>query len=255
MKQLLTTLALVIATSMAGQRNTPFEQGFKDGYCKAHKEKEGKYAICPLPPLAPLPEFDKKTYEDGFIRGMREYTYGNQSSPVNSGVVDAARRVSESKSYNNLGESFSTGYQKTKSSSSSGFASGVAREFVAPPALKRGVKIGKNELTSTEIDLKYLQFIKFSGNSNAKFFKKKSRRIYDYARRLGIFPIEENQFLPSDANVSNTLVVFVYRSTVKGNDEEITVLIKNLNDTIVFAAVYDNLPEYEFILDIQNFLN
>lgn len=55
---------------------TNYEEGWEDGYCEGWKDVKGRYALCPLTPLCPLPELEcpqgyKCGYNRGFKAGMR----------------------------------------------------------------------------------------------------------------------------------------------------------------------------------------
>ena len=45
--------------------------GWKDGYCEGWKDVKGKFAICPITPICPIPEIGKDTYKDGYNRGFK----------------------------------------------------------------------------------------------------------------------------------------------------------------------------------------
>jgi hypothetical protein len=45
--------------------------GWEDGYCEGWKDVKGPYAICPITPICPIPEFGKDRYRDGYNRGFK----------------------------------------------------------------------------------------------------------------------------------------------------------------------------------------
>lgn len=52
-------------------------EGWEDGYCEGWKDVEGRYAVCPVTPVCPVPEVDcsqgyKCGYNRGFKRGMKD---------------------------------------------------------------------------------------------------------------------------------------------------------------------------------------
>ena len=48
---------------------TDFQRGWKAGHCRGWKSVKGDFAICPIPPIAPLPKIGKDSYNDGYDRG------------------------------------------------------------------------------------------------------------------------------------------------------------------------------------------
>lgn len=51
-----------------------FCSGWEDGYCEGYRDVKGKYAICPVTPVCPVPEVDKTTYTDGYNAGFKRGT-------------------------------------------------------------------------------------------------------------------------------------------------------------------------------------
>ena len=55
-------------------------EGWEDGHCEGWRDVKGKYAICPIAPLCPLPELGKDRYKDGYNRGFKAgYRAANKS--------------------------------------------------------------------------------------------------------------------------------------------------------------------------------
>ena len=52
---------------------TDFNEGFEDGYCEGWKDVKGELALCPLTPLAPMPEISQSndSYRDGYNTGFK----------------------------------------------------------------------------------------------------------------------------------------------------------------------------------------
>ena len=46
-------------------------EGWEEGYCEGWKDVKGKYAICPVAPICPIPEIGKDKYKDGYNRGFK----------------------------------------------------------------------------------------------------------------------------------------------------------------------------------------
>ena len=47
-------------------------EGWDDGYCEGWKDVKGQYAICPIPPICPIPKIDcNKGYRCGYNRGFK----------------------------------------------------------------------------------------------------------------------------------------------------------------------------------------
>lgn len=53
------------------EHNNNYLQGWEDGYCEGWKDVKGMYAICPIPPIAPLPLIGRDDYVDGYNRGFK----------------------------------------------------------------------------------------------------------------------------------------------------------------------------------------
>lgn len=49
-----------------------FSEGWKDGYCEGWKDVRGVYAVCPIAPIAPIPQAGRNTYRDGYNRGFKQ---------------------------------------------------------------------------------------------------------------------------------------------------------------------------------------
>lgn len=48
-----------------------YSEGFQDGYCQGWKYVKGEYALCPIPPITPIPDLDCSSgYTCGYNRGF-----------------------------------------------------------------------------------------------------------------------------------------------------------------------------------------
>lgn len=45
--------------------------GWAEGYCEGWKDVKGKFSICPITPICPIPEIYKDRYKDGYNRGFK----------------------------------------------------------------------------------------------------------------------------------------------------------------------------------------
>ena len=52
-----------------------YSNGWADGYCEGWKDVKGQYSICPVTPIAPIPEIGKDTYRGGYNRGFKKGRY------------------------------------------------------------------------------------------------------------------------------------------------------------------------------------
>jgi hypothetical protein len=49
-----------------------YEKGWEEGYCEGWKDVKGKYAICPITPICPIPKIDcSEGYKCGYNRGFK----------------------------------------------------------------------------------------------------------------------------------------------------------------------------------------
>lgn len=99
---LILCIALSI-NSLIGQSNS-FEQGYFEGYCQAFKDSKAtnQYGPCPILGTYPLPEPMKKSYQDGFARGMKDFNAGKSSNGndgPNQSLIDGQKKLSESKGF------------------------------------------------------------------------------------------------------------------------------------------------------------
>ena len=53
------------------RKKTDYCEGWEDGYCEGWKDVKGKYAICPITPICPIPKIGKDHYRDGYNRGFK----------------------------------------------------------------------------------------------------------------------------------------------------------------------------------------
>lgn len=51
---------------------TDYCEGWEEGYCEGWKDTRGKYSICPIAPICPVPEIGKDRYKDGYNRGFKK---------------------------------------------------------------------------------------------------------------------------------------------------------------------------------------
>ena len=71
MKKILFIILILFITSFALPIQTSWYcQGFKVGYCEGWKEVKGQFAVCPVPPVCPVPEINKTKYKHGYNRGF-----------------------------------------------------------------------------------------------------------------------------------------------------------------------------------------
>ena len=63
------SLATEIVVEMYGGKE--FADGFDDGYCEGWKDVRGRYAICPITPIPPLPQIGQDTYRGGYNLGFK----------------------------------------------------------------------------------------------------------------------------------------------------------------------------------------
>jgi hypothetical protein len=49
-------------------------KGWKDGHCEGWKDVKGQFAVCPVTPVAPVPEVGLNTYKGGYNRGFKRGT-------------------------------------------------------------------------------------------------------------------------------------------------------------------------------------
>lgn len=69
MKKLLFTIIIGIFTVSFNSEPT-FEDGFEIGHCEGWKDVRGQLVVCPIAPIAPIPEVDCSTYNCGYNRGF-----------------------------------------------------------------------------------------------------------------------------------------------------------------------------------------
>ena len=50
---------------------TPFCNGWDEGYCEGWKEIKGALSICPIAPICPIPDIGKNSYKGGYNTGFR----------------------------------------------------------------------------------------------------------------------------------------------------------------------------------------
>lgn len=48
-----------------------FDKGWKEGYCEGWKDKKGQMSVCPIAPIAPIPDIDCTTYKCGYNKGFK----------------------------------------------------------------------------------------------------------------------------------------------------------------------------------------
>ena len=92
-----------------------YERGYKDGYCKAHKEATSQYAPCPIVGVVPIAKVGQETYQDGFARGYNSYkASGNTSSGVgivsDAYLIQGAKDLGKASQPVDIGKAFSDGF-------------------------------------------------------------------------------------------------------------------------------------------------
>lgn len=55
-----------------GEKTEEFQKGWEDGYCEGWKDVKGQMAICPVPPIAPIPFVLEDDYVSGYNRGFKK---------------------------------------------------------------------------------------------------------------------------------------------------------------------------------------
>lgn len=97
-----------------------YEKGYKDGYCKAHKEATNQYAPCPIVGVVPIAKVGQETYQDGFARGYNSYkASGNTSSGVgivsDANLIQGAKDLGKASQPVDIGKAFSDGFNQAYS--------------------------------------------------------------------------------------------------------------------------------------------
>lgn len=77
MKKFLILIVVLVGFSLNSTAQVPknhFKEGFKTGWCEGYKYERGRYSVCPVAPVPPVPkstrENDYKSgYNEGFSRG------------------------------------------------------------------------------------------------------------------------------------------------------------------------------------------
>ena len=59
------------STSKAVFLKTDYCEGWEDGYCEGWKDVKGKYSICPIAPICPVPKIGERGFKDGYNRGFK----------------------------------------------------------------------------------------------------------------------------------------------------------------------------------------
>ena len=198
MKQLLTTLALVIATSMVGQSNQ-FEKGYYDGYCQAHKNSDdiNQYGPCPVLGTYPLPEPFKESYQDGFAKGMQDYAgKGSSQGKADEGLLNASKRM----------------YESQRSASQVPQVYGYDMETITisqptPSSLEQTDEILLNELPQYN-KIVYLNFSDLYGfKSGTNFRLRQGAKANGFKAVRTTRPFKLTYSLPKQMNIENTLRV------------------------------------------------
>jgi len=212
MKQLLTTLALVIATSMLGQSNQ-FEKGYYDGYCQAHKNSDdiNQNGPCPVLGTYPLPEPMKESYQDGFAKGMQDYAgKGSSRGKADVGLLNASKRMYES--------------QRSASSTPQVWGTNGETITVPPPtpqALAQNDEILVNQLPQYNNKIIYLDFSELYGfTSGTNFRLRQGARDNGFKAVRTSKPYKLTSRRPKKMNPENSLRVEMEKdcvySTIQG---------------------------------------
>lgn len=65
-------ILLVSFATMGFKAYSDYTDGYKDGHCSGWKDVRGDLAICPIAPIAPIPEAQKNTYKGGYNAGFKQ---------------------------------------------------------------------------------------------------------------------------------------------------------------------------------------
>ena len=68
MKKIIILLSLLSLSFTTIQ--DPYCEGWEDGYCEGWQYVKGEWAVCPVPPICPIPRIDEEGYRDGYNRGF-----------------------------------------------------------------------------------------------------------------------------------------------------------------------------------------
>jgi hypothetical protein len=70
MKKILITLAILMAFAFTINKTySDFSDGWDNGYCVGWKSIKGQFTVCPVSPVAPVPNVGEDNYDWGFARG------------------------------------------------------------------------------------------------------------------------------------------------------------------------------------------
>ncbi|MCL2329512.1 MAG: hypothetical protein FWC39_13510 [Bacteroidetes bacterium] len=70
-------IAMGFIFSSATPNISSYCDGWEDGYCEGWKDVKGQFAICPIPPICPIPEINcdggnQNNYRCGYNRGFKQ---------------------------------------------------------------------------------------------------------------------------------------------------------------------------------------
>ena len=72
MKKLVSLVGVFLIIGASSFTGKDFEKGFADGYCAGWKDVRGSLTICPITPIAPIPDVGEDDYKGGFSVGFKK---------------------------------------------------------------------------------------------------------------------------------------------------------------------------------------
>jgi hypothetical protein len=70
MRKIISIISIVLL-STSFTADDDYTDGFKDGHCDGWKDVKGQFAICPIAPVAPIPDIGMDNYKGGYIKGFK----------------------------------------------------------------------------------------------------------------------------------------------------------------------------------------
>ena len=116
---LLIFIVLIYPITLSAQAQ--YKKGYKDGYCKAHREVNNHYSPCPVVGVVPIANVGLDTYQDGFARGYNGYKSGGNTSTSqniepNKMLIQGAKDLGKSTQPLDVGKIVGDAFSQTQQS-------------------------------------------------------------------------------------------------------------------------------------------
>lgn len=82
-----------------GEMTDEYQKGWKDGYCEGWKDIKGQMALCPNPPIAPIPFILEDDYVSGYNRGFKKGYVDAADENIVYVIVDSTEEVKQNEDY------------------------------------------------------------------------------------------------------------------------------------------------------------